>query len=151
MKKEDTIGLFPAPLQVTPFYEECLEEWDGRSWILLTPFLWRPDEEDGVAVPAGFITDFASVPRVFWRLYPPVAGKYAPAAVLHDYLYAKGMRDRKACDEVLSAAMKDLSVGWTTRSAIYRAVRIGGGKPWSKHRKTGHLVRRITESGDVYV
>lgn len=37
-------------------------------------------------IPAGFFTDFASVPRILWSLIPP-QGEAQPASVLHDYFY----------------------------------------------------------------
>jgi hypothetical protein len=40
---------------------------------------------DVLTVPAGFQTDLASVPRLFWALLPP-QGAYERAAVLHDWL-----------------------------------------------------------------
>ena len=39
-----------------------------------------------VTVPAGFVTDLASVPRWFWWVFPPFDPQYAAAAVLHDFL-----------------------------------------------------------------
>ena len=69
----------------------------GRVWTLTAPYRVRVGHNfDGqhvgiVVVPAGFATDFASVPRAFWRLLPPF-GEYMLAAVVHDYLYAVGAR-----------------------------------------------------------
>lgn len=42
-------------------------------------------ETDVIHIPAGFRTDLASVPRIFWWLMPPT-GVYEQAAVLHDWL-----------------------------------------------------------------
>lgn len=39
----------------------------------------------GITVPAGFSTDFASVPKLAQAIYPPM-GYYGNAAVLHDWL-----------------------------------------------------------------
>ena len=77
------IGLI-GPLQV-----EILP--DGRRARLLQPFRVRLRElgERVIEVPQGFETDFASVPRFFWRVVPPW-GRYSPAAVVHDYLYSTG-------------------------------------------------------------
>ena len=41
-----------------------------------------------VQVPKGFVTDGASIPRIFW-VYLPRHGKYTKAAVVHDFLYNK--------------------------------------------------------------
>lgn len=58
-----------------------------RKWELLSDFAFESDYLEGVVVaPKGFVTNFASIPRVFWRLYPPV-GNYDEAAVIHDAAY----------------------------------------------------------------
>lgn len=39
-----------------------------------------------VTVPRGYITDFASVPMVFWGFFPPI-GRHNRATLLHDWWY----------------------------------------------------------------
>lgn len=39
-----------------------------------------------IFIPAGYVSDFASVPQVLWWLIPP-HGRTAPACIVHDYLY----------------------------------------------------------------
>ena len=53
-------------------------------WQLVEDLVYR-GRDDTFTVPAGFETDFASVPQLFLWLVPR-SGKYAKAAVLHDYL-----------------------------------------------------------------
>jgi hypothetical protein len=47
------------------------------------------DSTDVIIVPAGYVTDFASVPEGLWNLFPPL-GMWARAAIIHDYLYSTG-------------------------------------------------------------
>jgi len=91
--------------------------------------------DDKIEVPDGFLTDFASVPRVFWRIFPPT-GKYGKAAVIHDYLYRFPQnRTRAECDLIFYEAMVVLGVGFVTRHTIYRAVCMCGWVPWRQHRR----------------
>ena len=62
-----------------------LEYIDGRDWKVAAPFTYFTREGHGIDVHAGFVTDFASVPRFFWRVLPPT-GPYGKAAVIHDRL-----------------------------------------------------------------
>ncbi|GAB3885988.1 DUF1353 domain-containing protein [Spirosoma agri] len=39
-----------------------------------------------VTVPRGYTTDFASVPMLFWGVFPPI-GRYNRATILHDWWY----------------------------------------------------------------
>jgi hypothetical protein len=82
-------------------------------------------------IPEGFISDFASVPRFFWRILPPW-GRYAPAAVAHDYLYANGLIcSRKEADLIFLKLMENLGVSWWKRKTMYQAVRMFGGNAWN--------------------
>jgi phosphoenolpyruvate synthase/pyruvate phosphate dikinase len=39
----------------------------------------------GIEVPSGFVTDGASIPRIFWVFFSPM--QYLESAVIHDYAY----------------------------------------------------------------
>ncbi|MEM9213525.1 MAG: DUF1353 domain-containing protein [Cyanobacteria bacterium P01_F01_bin.150] len=63
----------------------------SKHFELIEPFnhyVGHDGSDDVISVPAGFQTDFASVPCVFWPILPPV-GRYSKAAVIHDYLCAQ--------------------------------------------------------------
>ena len=102
---------------------------DGKRWVVRRLFYYYIDEDtpsgDKVVVPIGFVTDFASVPRVFWKILPKW-GKYGNAAVVHDYLYSKGNRSRKECDKIFLSGMKVLGVPTWKRYSMYYAVRMFG-------------------------
>jgi hypothetical protein len=95
-----------------------------------TPGLNLPD----TTVPNGFCTDLASVPRLYWSLLPKT-GKYAYAAIVHDYLYWTQTTTRQKADEVLKAAMQDSNVGTATITAIYLSVRGFGASAWTANAK----------------
>lgn len=76
-----------------------------------------------VNVPSGFETDFASIPRPFWRLFPPT-GEYTRACVVHDHLCEHPAVPRFVADAILRAAMQELGVATWKRVMIYYAVRL---------------------------
>jgi hypothetical protein len=142
-----------------------IEYMDGRFWRVTVPFDYAVGAPDGttvIHVPVGFVTDFASVPKLFWNLIPPT-GWYGKAAVLHDYLYKYGwigklQISRKYADDVLNEAMCVLRAKWilehglskadhpelphgelhslAIREMIYWGVRIGGWMVWDGYRKS---------------
>jgi hypothetical protein len=85
-----------------------------------------------VTVPIGFVTDFASIPRIFWSILPP-DGKYTYPAILHDYLYWTQTKTRNVADNILKFGMEDFSVGTVTSTAIYNAVRVFRGSAWDEN------------------
>lgn len=98
---------------------------------LLSDLIYRSDILGRtIVVPEGFVTDFASVPRV------PVAflltGDSAhAAAVVHDFLYSTKIVDRKTADEVFYEACRLEEPVW--RSWImWLGVRLGGSTPYNQ-------------------
>lgn len=111
---------------------------DGRSFRLLRPFRVLVNGL-AVEVPRAFETDFASIPRVFWRVLPPL-GKYNEAAVIHDLLYRRGELHgkritQKQADVILLDLCRRLGVPRWQRMLIYSGLRLGGWWTWRKYRK----------------
>lgn len=105
-----------------------LEYLDGKFWRVknsdkeIFSFVF---EDENIIPIDGFITDLTSIPRIFWSILPP-SGKYAPAAVIHDFCYYNKKYSKRIADDIFYEAMKDLDVGWVKRNIMYRAVRIFG-------------------------
>lgn len=78
-----------------------------------------------VIVPTGFRTDFASIPRVFWRLYNP-SGAWRAAAVVHDYLYSREAECPRFLADAIFRHLMEHQCRWWQRLPIYYAVRIFG-------------------------
>lgn len=103
---------------------------DGANYELLSEFSYyrENDKDDILVVPSGFVTDQASVPRIFWSIIPPF-GRYGKAAVLHDYLYDKTCTynySRKDCDKIFYEAMRACKTKKITAKILYYGVRLGG-------------------------
>lgn len=64
----------------------------------------------------GFKTDGASIPRIFWSLYPPYKSEYFTACVIQDWLCSKAINEEsiknayKLADLALKEAMIILGV-----------------------------------------
>lgn len=109
--------------------------WVGpRQGVFASPFVYLSSTHGRFEIEKGFDTDFASIPRGLWNLFPP-DGPYAPAAFIHDWLYWYQVVPREVADAVFLEGMQALGIGWFTRSTIYRAVRLGGGGPWEENRR----------------
>ncbi|MCG6540158.1 DUF1353 domain-containing protein [Pseudomonas sp. KSR10] len=98
---------------------------DRKTWRLLAPFSYLDPDHGLIEVPAGFITDFASVPR--WPLTFALLGQYGhAAAVLHDWLYATGNRSREAADRVFLNALRSSGIARWRAYLMFAGVRFGG-------------------------
>lgn len=122
-----------------PLVVEVLDaERGGRVTAkLLQGFDYAPRGPDGrpIAVPAGFVTDFASVPWGCWNIEPPL-GRSGRAAVIHDYLYAtkglEGQYSRAQSDAIFRQALGELCVPGWKRNLLWAAVRVGGRSGWGR-------------------
>jgi hypothetical protein len=125
-----------------------LSRFKDPIYFLLEPISWvntpsKPGLPQQVIAPKGFVTDLASIPRIFWSLLRP-DGDYAYAAIIHDYLYWEQHLARDQSDEILRAAMEDFHIQTPTVFAIYEAVRTGGAAAWSGNaREREHGEKRI--------
>lgn len=109
---------------------------DINLWELIQGFEYHigayPSEKI-ISAPTGFVTDFASVPKIFWSILPP-NGKYGKAAVIHDYCYATACYGKIKSDLIFLEGMKVLKVKRWKRNTMYTAVVLFGGWAWYKQR-----------------
>ncbi|VVQ23656.1 DUF1353 domain-containing protein [Pseudomonas fluorescens] len=116
-----------------------LGRFADRMYYLRSTIGWDPDKGDQlklpkVRAPNGFVTDFASIPRVFWSILPP-DGLYTYPAVIHDFLYWSQSTTRSDADDILDYSMRDFKVDVATRNIIFGGVRAGGASAWRNNRK----------------
>lgn len=115
------------------FTEELLVESFGDKWILKRAFKFYYADQDGnllrqIIVPEGFVTDFASTPKLLFPIFPPI-GIYNKAAMVHDFLYSDKCPEaieRKQADEFFLQAMQVLKVAKWKRKCMFFAVRLFG-------------------------
>ncbi len=85
-----------------------------------------------VEVPAGFETDFASIPRLLWPLFPP-DGPWLEASIVHDYCYREQVPfSRFFADALFRELMRQYEVPWWRRILFFWAVRLFGWIWWKK-------------------
>lgn len=110
---------------------------DGDRWLLEWPFAAVSDLVGPITVPAGAVTDFNSVPRVFTNILP--REEYGEAAVLHDWLYqmaSTGIRPvtRAEADQVHREFLIWKGAPSWKVHAMYGLLRAFGTTAWNEHR-----------------
>lgn len=114
---------------------------DGEHYMLCNSFCVKYLEKE-FCIPSGFITDFASVPRLLWVIFPPF-GVYTKAAVFHDWLYQFGEFTRAESDKAFLDAMVSLGVPIWKRTSMYYGVRLGGWRAWKEYEKQRNFLKYI--------
>jgi hypothetical protein len=96
---------------------------------------WWIDTSAGrLRVLRGYITDGASIPRVFWITTGfPVDPDLLPAALAHDCLYGGEMVPRKQADDIFHELLRTNGVGRYRAWKCWLAVRLFGGAVWARH------------------
>lgn len=121
---------------------------DGHNWRLCIPLIYETHSGDTITVPCDFETDFASIPRVLWSLFPP-AGPWAPAAVVHDFLYRNGLVSRAEADGIFRDASEDLGVPAWVRWSMYTALRAAGGAAYQAKPPSVVTPPAVTRAADT--
>lgn len=113
-------------LQIAPYRE--------HSFRILEDFTF-PMRNRLLFIEKNFISDLASIPRIFWTFYPPF-GTYTLASIIHDYLYSKEgswqVSSRKEADKIFLQIMEKTKVPKFTRLLFYCAVRLFGNSHFYK-------------------
>lgn len=111
------------------------DQTDRRTYKLLDDLVLADDDQRTIIVPAGFITDFASIKVLhnafLFVLFALVAGYGNYAATVHDWLYEHGSLTRKEADAVLYRALRAEGVARWRAWLMWAGVRIGGAKQYS--------------------
>jgi len=131
-------GIFLSDLHVA-----CVNDLDasGRGiWRITEPFkYWSDILKRRIVVEPGFLTDYASVPRVplAYLLFGDTCHR---AAVIHDWLYHHHeVCDEQTANKVLLEACKAEGVPAWRRLGIYLGVKLGGTSSWEEDgRGDGH-------------
>jgi hypothetical protein len=126
------LGVIVEAMFLSKLVIENADSADDGQWLLMRPLRYYSEVVDSdINVPAGFKTDLASVPRlpVVYLLTGDTSNE---AAVVHDYLYAAHLFDRKTADAVLLEASAVTGVPAWRRYLMWAAVRLFGSSHWDK-------------------
>lgn len=102
-------------------------------WLTHSDLIYRGAEET-FTVPAGYVTDFATVPRIAAWLIPRF-GAYTRAAILHDFLLTDTEVSSVDADNLFRRALRELGVPPVRRTLMWVGVRWGAA--FSRKRRKG--------------
>jgi len=122
---------FPQAPIVTPFSD--------KYWLLMNDLTFEATRKSdqktfSITVPAGFVTDLASIPVLLMPIYNNT-GNYASAGILHDYLYWTQFCDRRKSDRLIKEGLKATYTSYLTRNTIKYGVYWLGEFAWNTNRK----------------
>lgn len=123
------------PKIITPLR---VEQVDENDWVTLKDFRYYSAVLGReLVVPEGFVTDFASVPRLPF-VYFLTGGVAVRAAVVHDYLYRSRSAPRAQADAVFLEVMKLTGQPWWRRRLMWLGVRAFGRAPYNQEHNPVH-------------
>lgn len=130
-KQPIPLTIFLNTLRVEAIDDSHWRLLDGLKYDSVLPGVGR------ITVPPGYVTDFASVPRI------PIAfllfgGRANTAAVVHDWLYTTGILPKRTADAVFYEAMRDTGINWWNAWWMWLGVALGGGHAWRVSRADSH-------------
>lgn len=93
-----------------------LKPFDKDRFELVSEYEYK-----GIKIPAGYKTNGANVPRIFWSVFPPNSPEYLSAIVVHDWLC--DLEKYKQADEIFYEMMIALEVSKWKCKVFYLACR----------------------------
>lgn len=97
---------------------------------------WRSDKPNStlpqVKVPQGFVSDFASIPKAFWILFPPDSNYIYPILV-HDYLYWQQSTTREVADLIFKEMLGEFGATPSQAELLYSGAKLGGLSAWNNN------------------
>lgn len=112
------MSTFTKPLKI--------ELIDGRFWRLLDTFeyyFFEGDKKHVIKVPEGYVTDFASIPRIFHSVLEP-RDLFNKASVVHDFLCDTngycGKYNKEQVDKIYLDAQLVLGINPTKANIFYK-------------------------------
>ena len=119
------MSAFLTELQVKPATGK-----DDGQWELLADLIYQSDVAGMTfTVPKGFVTNFASVPRIP-IIYELAGDTSSEAATVHDFLYSTHPVSRAMADAVLREASNVTAVPGWRRQIMWAGVRVFGWLYW---------------------
>jgi hypothetical protein len=123
---------------MSQFTKPLIVKLVGKNlWEVVEPFEYHvgsyPSDEV-ITVPAGKVTDFASVPRIFWWIISPI-DTHAKAAVVHDYCYGVNYKSKDYSDRIFSEGLQVLGVKHWKILIMYWCVKYFAWISWYKAKR----------------
>ena len=108
--------------------------YGDEHFLLLEDFTVKLSDTETIVIPAGFISDFASVhKKLRWFISPTEKG-IRRASLTHDWLYAVHIgKSRKEIDAVFEKIMREDGFSRAKSKICFLAVHYGG----KRHYKSG--------------
>lgn len=103
---------------------------------LLAPLVWADANGYRVVVPAGFVSDGASIPQFAWSIVgAPLGGRYVRASVVHDYdlfRHRHGLpgaeRSSSTVHKRFYNGMRAAGTSYLQGNLFYRCVQLGSAR-----------------------
>lgn len=123
---------------------------DDRNVQLLEPFGYKDSKGVDWDVPAGYVSDGASIPWSLWTfLGGPYDGPYRDAAIIHDYYCDKKFRSWEDTHAMFLEAALKRGVAESTAQTMYAGILYGGPR-WPAPLTKAQIIGQSGTRGDVH-
>ncbi|GAB3761310.1 DUF1353 domain-containing protein [Spirosoma pomorum] len=125
----------PSVSQRFPLFACPIRKAEQDRWLTLFPS-WFLANGQYILIPAGYKSDFASIPWWTPNIVIPVGGLSAMPAIAHDWMYESGCVSRKLADDTFRRLLKQTGMAGWQYNLMYNYVRLFG---WVRYKKRKQL------------
>ncbi len=103
-------------------------------WELISPLLYVTLEGRKIMVPAGFLTDLASFPRIVRPVLDARTPTTRRPAAVHDFIYCHLTHrfTKREADQIFHEALLEEGAGQLLAWSMWKATRVGGRGAWGQ-------------------
>lgn len=101
----------------------------NKLWVIVSPLVWIRPNGKSIGLTPYLITDYATIPKIFWPILPKRNEDYDIAAAFHDdCMRQRALRNmtKKECHLIFKEIMKFNGTPKWQYEAMYTAVTIAG-------------------------
>lgn len=115
-------------IQTDVFSIACIAPFQGYTYVTCTDIYFQIDDQT-FKIEKGFITDLATIPRIYWPITSPAYSPLICPAIIHDWFYRQNIFKREKVDLIFYTMLKSNGVPALEASTMYYFVRLFG-KPF---------------------
>ena len=102
----------------------------SHRYRLKESYYYTTKEGDEIAVPFGYITNGANIPRSLWAVVPPNDSNILPAVVIHDWLCSKAHKEGydletfRYANKIFAEVLETLNINIYKRTYLVTGVKL---------------------------
>lgn len=131
-------------IQADVFSIACIAPLQGYTYVTCNDIYFWVDHQE-FKIDKGFVTDLATIPRIFWPFASPAYSPFICPAIIHDWFYRQNIFERQKVDLIFYRMLRSNGISALEASSMYYFVRFLGHPYYDKDSGYGQRAIRAMD------